>query len=271
MHSRPPLVGPDLRTESTAAQPRRPSFRCRNCAILVLMNELKFSRFFVAPKSAPTGAFRDLSQFIVPLWTLFAVFSVPISQWRSMAAEPSRVIETGPAEQLALPPPRVTRGVANPSRVVAWPKGKLPSVPAGFEVSLFADDLDNPRMLYVLPNRDVLVLESLRRQGPSRILLYRDENKDGKAERRAVFLDNLNGAFGMAINGNRFYVGNTDGIVVFPYRNDALRIERQGEKILDLPSGGHYTRNIVVDPTGKKLYISVGSATNVDEEGIEAN
>lgn len=181
-----------------------------------------------------------------------------------------RVIETGPAEQLILPPPYATRGVANPSRIVAWPNGKQPTTPAGFDVSLFADGLENPRTLYVLPNGDVLVMESLRRQGPSRIILLRDENKDGKPERREVFLDNLNSAFGMALNGNRFYVGNTDSVMVFPYRAGDTKIARQGEKILDLPGGGHYTRNLTIDADGKKIYISVGSATNVDEENTDA-
>jgi glucose/arabinose dehydrogenase len=210
--------------------------------------------------------------FVLPSTLLRACFVVSLFYSPSIfSAETSNrpVVETGPPETLVLPPPYATRGVANPSRVVAWPKGKMPAAPAGFEVSLFADELENPRTIHVLPNGDVLIMESLRRQGPSRIILLRDENKDGKPERREVFADNLNGAFGMASQGNRFYVGNTDGVVVFPYRNGDTKITRQGEKILDLPSGGHYTRNVIVDPEGKKLYISVGSATNVDEQRID--
>jgi glucose/arabinose dehydrogenase len=209
------------------------------------------------------------SQNFAPL-VFFAASLMPISVVRTIAAEPTRVIETGPAEQLVLPPPYTTRGVANPSRIVAWPNGKLPPAPAGFEVSLFADQLENPRTIYTLPNGDVLVMESLRRQGPSRIILLRDDNKDGKPDRREVFLDNLNGAFGMALQDNRFYVGNTDGVVVFPYRSGDTKIVRQGEKILDLPGGGHYTRNILIDAEGKKIYVSVGSASNVDEQMTDA-
>src|SRR5258706_11548091 len=82
-------------------------------------------------------------------------------------------VEIGPAEQLVLPAPYASRGVANPSQVVGWPKGKMPSAPAGFEVSLFADDLDNPRMIYVLPNGDVLVMESNPKSSDSRIILLR--------------------------------------------------------------------------------------------------
>ena len=202
-------------------------------------------------------------------FAFFAASLLPISVAATIAAEPTHVIETGPSEQIVLPPPYATRGVANPSRVIPWPKGKMPTVPASFEVSLFADELENPRTIHVLPNGDVLIMESLRRQGPSRIILLRDENQDGKPDHRKVFADNLNGAFGMALHGNRFYVGNTDGVVVFPYRNGNTKITRQAEKILDLPSGGHYTRNVIIDPDGKKLYISVGSATNVDQQRID--
>jgi hypothetical protein len=211
-----------------------------------------------------------IMNYFRPTFALFAVCLIPISFSLCVAADSGRVVESGPAEKLVLPPPYATRSVANPSRVIGWPKGKMPTAPAGFEVNLFAEDLDNPRTIHVLPNGDVLVMESQRRQGPSRIILFRDDNQDGKPERREVFIDNLNGAFGMALHGNRFYVGNTDGVVVFPYQSGDTRITRRGEKILDLPGGGHYTRNVVVDPDAKKLYISVGSATNVDEEMLDA-
>jgi len=187
------------------------------------------------------------------------------------AAEPASpsVVESGPAEQIVLPPPYATRAVAKPSRILAWPPGKMPTAPADFQVSLFASDLDNPRMLHVLPNGDVLVVESVRRDGESRVVLFRDTSKSGKPDRREVFLRRLTMAFGMALAGSRFYVGNTDSIVVYPYSLGDTRIRRQAEKVLDLPTGGHYTRNIVVDPKGEKLYVAVGSATNVDEQRID--
>jgi glucose/arabinose dehydrogenase len=203
-------------------------------------------------------------------FAFFAASLILRSVAATNAAEPARVIESGPADKIVLPPPYATRGVANMSRIVAWPRGKLPTAPAGFEVDLFADELENPRTIYPLPNGDVLVIESQRRQGSSRIILLRDDNKDGKPDRREVFIDNLNGAFGLALHGNRFYVGNTDGVVVFPYRNGDTKIFRQGEKILDLPGGGHYTRNILLDAEGKKLYVSVGSTSNIDEDMTDA-
>jgi len=178
------------------------------------------------------------------------------------------VIETGPVESLVLPPAFATKPVASPPAIIGWPKGKTPVAPAGFEVSLFADAFDNPRSIFVLPNGDVLVMESLRQSG-SRVILLRDTHKNGVPDRREVFREGLKGAFGMALISNRFYVGNTDAVVIFPYRTGETQITRKAEKVLDLPGGGHYTRNVVVDPAGQKLFVSVGSATNVDEERID--
>lgn len=195
-------------------------------------------------------------------------FLPPLSSLAAEAANP-RVVESGPADQVVLPPPYATRATAKPSRIVSWPPGKIPVAPADFQVSLFAEGLDNPRTLYVLPNGDVLVMESLRRDGESHVVLFRDTNKDGKPDNREVFLRRLNMAFGMALVGARFYVGNTDGIVVFPYASGDTRIRRRPEKIMDLPAGGHYTRNIIADAKGEKLYIAVGAATNVDEQRVD--
>lgn len=208
-----------------------------------------------------------------PIFVLFVflVISLLLFSLSSLAAEQAnpRVVETGPSDKLILPPPNATRAVANPASVIPWPKDKTPTAPAGFEVSLFADDLDNPRMIYVLPNGDVLVMESLPQQSTSRIVLLRDSAKSGTPTVRQSFLRRLNMAFGMALIGNRFYVGNTDGIVVFPYRSGDTQIKRRPEKILDLPGGGHYTRNLLADPAGKKIYVAVGSSGNIDEQRVD--
>lgn len=208
-----------------------------------------------------------------PIFVLFVflVISLLLFSLSSLAAEQAnpRVVETGPSDKLILPPPNATRAVANPASVIPWPKEKTPTAPAGFEVSLFADDLDNPRMIYVLPNGDVLVMESLPQQSTSRIVLLRDSAKSGTPTVRQSFLRRLNMAFGMALIGNRFYVGNTDGIVVFPYRSGDTQIKRRPEKILDLPGGGHYTRNLLADPAGKKIYVAVGSSGNIDEQRVD--
>ena len=186
------------------------------------------------------------------------------------------VVEAGPSENLVLPEPFATESVRKRSVVVGWPEGHMPAALPGFEVTLFADDLDNPRQLYVLPNGDVLAAESIRerleqgRVSASRITLLRDADQDGKPEVREVFLSGLNMPFGMQLVGGTFYVGNTDGLVRYPYQPGQRRITAKGEKILDLPAGGHYTRDVVANADGTRLFISVGSGSNVDEDGEDA-
>ncbi len=183
-----------------------------------------------------------------------------------------RLAGIGPVDKLQLPAPFATPSVRNTSKVIGWPKGRMPTVAPGFEVSLFAENLDSPRLAYVLPNRDVLVVEAVREfpdrpaKSANRIALLRDTNKDGKPDLRGVFLTGLNMPHGMLLVGNWFYVGNTNGVVRYPYRAGQTRIEGKGEKILDLPVGGHYTRNLIADAAGRKIYVAVGSGSNVDEE-----
>ena len=182
---------------------------------------------------------------------------------------------TGPIDKLALPAPFATPSARNTSKVIGWPKGKMPTPAPGFDVSLFAENLDNPRQAYVLPNGDILVVEATREwagradrpeKSANQITLFRDTNGDGKPDTRETFLTGLNMPHGMAVLGNWFYVGNTNGVVRYPYSAGQTKIDGKGEKILDLPVDGHYTRNLLADPSGKKLYVAVGSASNVDEE-----
>jgi glucose/arabinose dehydrogenase len=208
-------------------------------------------------------------KIVRPIFVTLVFFVVSFSSLFAAEQTKRPAVETGPSEQVVLPPPYATRAVANPSKIVPWPKGKFPIAPAGFEVSLFADGLDNPRTIYVLPNSDVLVMESVRQQAPSRIILFRDAQKSGKPALKRIFARRLNMAFGMALVGNRLYVGNTDSVVVFPYGSGDTQVKPQPQKILDLPGGGHYTRNVIADPKGQKIYVSVGSATNVDEQHVD--
>jgi len=182
---------------------------------------------------------------------------------------------TGPVELLQLPAPFDTPSARNNSKVIGWPKGKMPIAAPGFEVSLFADNLDNPRQVYVLPNKDILVVEATREwpgradrpdKSANRITLFRDTNNDGKFDLRETFLTGLNMPHGMLALGNWFYVGNTNSVVRYPYRAGQTKIDGKGEKILDLPVDGHYTRNLIADPAGKKIYVAIGSASNVDED-----
>jgi glucose/arabinose dehydrogenase len=163
----------------------------------------------------------------------------------------------------------------------------------GLKVNAFAAGLKHPRWIQVLPNGDVLTAEALTManpikgavdlamfstmqraaavgDSPNRITLLRDEDGDGVAETRSVFLDNLNQPFGMALLGNTFYVGNTDGLMAFPYDADADRITGTGRKLAGFKPGGHWTRSILPSPDGSKLYIGVGSLSNIAENGMAA-
>ena len=204
-----------------------------------------------------------------------AIFSCGITQNdRTDVAYPAGV---GPVDRLNLPAPFDTPSVRNTSKVIGWPQGKMPQTAPGFEVSLFADNLDNPRQAYVLPNGDILVVEATREwpgradrpdKSANRITLFRDTNGDGRPDIRETFLTGLNMPHGMTVLGNWFYVGNTNGVVRYPYRTGQTKLDGKGEKILDLPIDGHYTRNLLADPSGNKLYVAVGSASNVDEENV---
>lgn len=208
-------------------------------------------------------------------------------------------VEQGYGPQPTLPAPKSAWiPTINVATAVGWPAGEKPKAAAGFAVTAFATGLDHPRTLFVLPNGDVLVAETnappkpddgkgfrawvqslfMRKAGarsPSanRITLLRDADGDGVAETRSVFLEGLNSPFGMALAGNDFYVANTDAIMKFTYRDGDTRIAAPGVKLADLPAGRinhHWTKDLVASPDGTKLYATVGSNSNVAENGIEA-
>jgi glucose/arabinose dehydrogenase len=176
-----------------------------------------------------------------------------------------------------------------------WTADEVPAAGAGFQVAAFARGLDHPRWIYVLPNGDVLVAESnspgieppkglrgwimkrvMARAGaavpsPNRIILLRDADGDGVAETRTIFLQGLYSPFGMALVGNDFYVANADAIVRFPYTTGATSITVQGTKLVDLPGAPlnhHWTKNIIASKEGSKLYATVGSNSNIAENGF---
>lgn len=179
---------------------------------------------------------------------------------------------------------------------VGWPQGAKPVAAAGLQVNAFAAGLDHPRWLYRLPNGDVLVAESnsppresggitntvmkwlMGRAGagvPSanRITLLRDADGDGVAEVRSELLNAGNGLespFGMALVGETLYVGNHNALIRFPFKVGETRIRAKGEKIVDLPGGGHWTRSVIASDDGNTLYVGVGSETNIADKGIEA-
>jgi hypothetical protein len=207
--------------------------------------------------------------------------------------------EAGMGASPTLPAP-VTRLIptVNIAPAKGWPEGVKPVPMAGLAVTAMAANLDHPRWLAVLPNGDVLVAESnapakpedgqsikgwltkwvMKRAGagvPSanRITLLRDTDGDGQAETRSVFLEGLNSPFGMALVGNDLYVANTDAVLRFPYETGQTRIAAPPIKVVDLPAGPinhHWTKNIIASPDGSKLYVTVGSNSNVGERGVEA-
>lgn len=191
----------------------------------------------------------------------------------------------GPGSKVAtdLPEPYATESVEVRSKVIGWPEGRTPKAPSGFKVTAFATDLDNPRWMHVLDNGDVLVSEARTRPkgarnngegdvSADRITLFRDTDGDGQPDARHVFLADLNQPFGMLQRGDQFYVANTDGVYVYPYETGQTTLRAKGRKILDLPAGGynnHWTRNIVASPDGEHLFVTVGSASNNGEFGLD--
>lgn len=223
------------------------------------------------------------------LLTLLAVLALAACESAQLG-----VGETSGA-QPQLPPPTQT---LLPTLVVAparpWEAGEQPEPAPGFAVTAFASGLDHPRWLHVLPNGDVLVAETnappreeggfmafmmrvvgriVGASGPSanRITLLRDADGDGVAEYRSTFAENLHSPFGMALAGGWLYVANTDALVRFPYTTGAVRLEGPGERVLSLPAGPlnyHWTKNVIASPDGSRLYVTIGSNSNVGEYGL---
>lgn len=175
--------------------------------------------------------------------------------------------------KLVLPKPYASESVRNRTSLVDWPEGKLPLAPEGFTVSKFAEGFKNPRWTYIAPNGDYFVSDANTKHSAGQVILLRDTNKDGTIDLREVFLDDLKQPFGMLIIDNFFYVANTDGLYKYPYKSGQTVLNAAlGKKIVSLPAGGynhHWTRNIITNPEKDKIYISVGSASNVGEYGMD--
>jgi glucose/arabinose dehydrogenase len=211
----------------------------------------------------------------------------------AISASASAQQPSGYGEQPKLPAPKeswlptLKWSVAEP-----WKKGQSPKAASELRVGAFAQGLKHPRWLHVLANGDVLVAEAAsepakswwprtlvqnlvqRRSGSivenaNRISLLRDADGDGVAEQVTVFLEGLRQPFGMALIGDHFYVANTDSVVRFPYRSGETRITDKGTELLDLPVGHHWTRALLASKDGTKLFITVGSGSNIGEKGMD--
>ncbi|HSW03188.1 PQQ-dependent sugar dehydrogenase [Aquabacterium sp.] len=204
---------------------------------------------------------------------------------------------TGANPELPAPQQRLLPTV-NIAEAKGWPAGRKPAPIPGTQVSAFASGLQHPRWLYVLPNGDVLVAESnappkgektgggvrswitgkmMAKAGAAvssanRITLLRDADGDGVAESRSVFIANLHSPFGMVLVGNDFYVANADAVLRFAYTEGAASLTETGSKLVDLPGGPlnhHWTKNLVASRDGSKLYATVGSNSNIGENGLD--
>ena len=188
--------------------------------------------------------------------------------------------------------PYATASVVNHPKTIGWPEGRKPKAPQGYEVVKFAGGLDYPRQALLLPNGDVLVAEARTKPkldaepdvqrgqalskttgfSANRITLLRDANRDGVAEQRFVLIEGLNQPFGMQYANGRLYVANTDGVVSVPFSPGQTRVTATPQPLVSLPAGGynnHWTRNLLLSPDGRTLYVSVGSASNVGEHGMD--
>ncbi|MDN4014960.1 sorbosone dehydrogenase family protein [Chryseobacterium gambrini] len=196
-------------------------------------------------------------------------------------------------DTLKLPAPDEKNSKTKFSNVLGWAKGKMPVAPEGFTVARFAENIKSPRNMIQAENGDVFVVlsnsertvsEKIKNdisgksdaevggKSANRIILYRDANKDGIPESSSVFLANLNQPYGMLIIKDQFYVANTDGLWVYPYKLGDTKITKPGKKIVNLPAGGynnHWTRNLIANKDQSKIYISVGSGSNVGENGMD--
>ncbi len=208
-------------------------------------------------------------------------------------------LSAGIGPQPHLPPPTVTMfPTTKIAPAIGWRADERPTPASGLAVDAFATGLDHPRNVYVLPNRDVLVAETnappkpddspglrgfitrwiMARAGagvPSanRIILLRDTDGHGVADARSVFLEGLNSPFGIALIDDQLCVADTDAIRRYPYREGQTHIDRPGAMLMELPAGRinhHWTKNLVASPDGRFLYVSIGSNSNVGENGLAA-
>lgn len=192
-----------------------------------------------------------------------------------------------------LPAPYATKSTQNFSKVIGWKGGETPTAPAGFTVSKFSEGLDNPRWIYQAPNGDIFIAETntvlhgVKKFGASisrkiktqnlgesanRIRLFRDTDKNGSYETANIFAENLNQPLGMLVLNNHFYVANTDGLDMYDYKISDTVLPKQGKRIVNLPASGynnHWTRNIIANEAGTKIYITVGSGSNNGENGMD--
>ncbi len=229
-----------------------------------------------------------MKNYILPI---LALLTLSCKENKNDKAENNTAVTK--TDTLKLPAPDEKNSKTKFSNVLGWSKGKAPVAPEGFTVTRFAENIKSPRNMIQAENGDVFVVlsnsertvsEKIKNdisgksdaevdgKSANRIILYRDTNKDGIPESSTVFLANLNQPYGMLIINDQFYVANTDGLWVYPYKLGDMKISKPGKKIVNLPAGGynnHWTRNLIANKDKSKIYISVGSGSNVGENGMD--
>jgi glucose/arabinose dehydrogenase len=235
-----------------------------------------------------------------------ALLAGPLAACGNSQSSIDPIDQTGPNPVLPNPTEELVAAVGVP-KVVGWKQGEAPVVPAGFQIQAMATGLSSPRNVLPLPNGDVLVVETQRTGSepvdrpkdpirdfimsmahggggaketsgasggpPQRITLLRDADGDGKPELKSVLVDHLNSPFGIAVVNNQLYVADTDAVLRYPFTPGQTKITARPQKVIDLPGGlidHHWTKSLTVSPDGSKLYAGVGSNSNVQERGPEA-
>ena len=233
-----------------------------------------------------------------PLWPALAV-AVAVTACTSSPGSKDPFVGFGPNPNLPPPQTSLIPPIGVPD-VVGWPAGAAPTPPPGFAVTRYAEGLDHVRWLLVLPNGDVLAAQGaappsegnrmnrgikgwFKKQlmkkvksavpSPNRITLLRDADGDGVAELKTTFAHSLTSPFGMTLAGGTLYVANADGVVSFPYQPGQTQVSGPGSKVFDLPGppiNHHWTKNVVASPDGSKLFSTVGSNSNIGDNGMAA-
>jgi len=223
---------------------------------------------------------------------IVALIGAVAVQWRRLQGVPQQTA-WGSAPVVPAAKPQGAIPTLKMPTARGWRAGEMPVAAPGLKVNAFATGLKHPRWIHVLPDGGVLVAEATEVAGPvgslfgyamqatmrraaalgdsaNRITLLRDRDGDGVAERRETFMEGLNQPFGMALVGDTFYVGNTDGVMAFPYTAGADSIRASGRKLIGFKRRGHWTRSLLASPDGRRLYVGVGSLSNIAEYGMAA-
>ncbi len=229
---------------------------------------------------------------------LLPYFAGIFTIWFSACAQPKQqgspsVIRVNEFQTDTLPAPYTTKSTSNFSKVIGWKEGEAPVAPEGFTVSRFAAGLENPRWIYQGPNGDIFIAETntvlhgIKKFGAKisrkiktqhlgvsadRIILFRDADRNGSYETAISFAEGLHQPLGMLVLNDHFYIANTDGLYMYNYAAGDTVLKGAGIKIVNLPAGGynnHWTRNIIANEAGTKIYLTVGSGSNVAEHGMD--